>query len=101
MTAPTLEAPRPPTIWELTAEHLRLDEPTDTIGSPVLEVAVAETYVPVGPEVFGAWTGIRRINGEEFHGPVHHIGTTIPYTGARTCPCSTCQSTVAPQLRYD
>ena len=92
---------REPTSWELTAEALGLTAPTDTIGSTVYEVGADDAWITTTHDVFAAWTADRRINGSDHHGPIYNIGTTITYTGPRSCPCSTCQATVAPHHRKD
>jgi hypothetical protein len=74
--------------------------PTDDIATgPILEVQANANWVETSEDVFRAWTGGRRINGEEHHGPVYAFGTDTVYTGGRVCGCRTCQATVAPQHR--
>ena len=69
--------------------------PTDDVaGEPLLEVKTGGIWVATSEEIFRAWTGQRRINGDEHHGPVYSLGTEIMYTGARVCACKDCQSTV-------
>ncbi len=96
-------------IWELTADALGVypDDPvymSDVyIGvRHVFEIEVpGGAYIPVARDVFDAWVGLRRLDGDHHHGPVHCIGTGALYTGPRACPCTTCQSTTMPQLRMN
>jgi len=105
-TKPTPPAPRN-SIWELTwdaSPHLSstTDSPSDTaLPSPLYEVGLHGAYAPTSLSVFEAWTGDRRLNGSPHHGPIFNLGTTVSYTGPRSCPCSTCQATVDPQHRKD
>jgi hypothetical protein len=78
------------------------------IMNNVVEIFDGEEWIPATPELFRAWTGLRRIFGMEFHGPVWNFGTdpestpeAQPYAGARVCTCSECQKHVAPQLRLN
>lgn len=74
--------------------------PTDDVASgPIMEVFVNSSWVETTEGVFKSWTGPRRINGEEHHGPIYAFGTETVYTGARVCSCRMCQSTVEPKLR--
>ena len=98
--------PRRDSTWELTADALGIDPfippPSDTLATePLLEVCVSDNWIPAPRDMFDAWTGQRRINGEPHHGPVYHIGSSTLYTGMRLCPCTTCQGTAAPHLRYN
>jgi hypothetical protein len=106
-TKPSTPPPRSRnSIWELTWDY------TPTLGtatplsdsalpSPLYEVGTGGVFVTVSHDVFSAWTGHRRLDGSDHHGPVFNLGTTIQYTGPRTCPCSTCQSSIDPQHRKD
>ena len=75
--------------------------PTDDVAAnPILEVKVAENWVPADKDIWDAWTGLRRINGEDHHGPVHPIShPDRVWTGSRVCGCKTCQVNVAPAHR--
>lgn len=74
--------------------------PTDDVAAgPLMEVYVNSAWVATDEEIFKSWTGPRRINGDEHHGPVYALGTTTVYTGARICACKTCQSNVEPRYR--
>lgn len=91
-------------IWELTADAIGMlpdDYLVDAMmpGGHVYEVAAGDEWYVVHKDVFGSWVGPRRIDGEYYHGPIHNFGTTVLYTGARSCACTSCQSTVAPNLR--
>ena len=49
-----------------------------------------------------SWTGRRMIWGVEHHGPVYVIDSkddSKPFTGARICKCSVCQTDVHPVLK--
>ena len=65
------------------------------MSNPSFEKAVV---VPTD-DIFRSWTGERRINGDEHHGPVYALGSDVPYTGSRVCGCSECQSHVEPRFR--
>lgn len=72
----------------------------DIIIDPILEIRFGEAWVPADKDIWEAWTGLRRINGEDYHGPVHPV--THPdriWTGSRVCPCKTCQAHTEPKLR--
>lgn len=72
----------------------------DIIIDPILEVQVNGSWVATDKDIWDAWTGLRRINGEEHHGPVHPI--TRPekiWSGSRVCPCKTCQAHAEPRYR--
>lgn len=74
--------------------------PTDDIaGEPLLEVKVGSSWVETPDDVFRAWTGERRINGDEYHGPVFAFGTEVPYGGSRVCACRECEASVEPRNR--
>lgn len=69
--------------------------PTDDVaGEPLLEVKTGGIWVATSEDIFRSWTGPRRINGDEHHGPIYALGTQTLYTGARICACRECQSTV-------
>ena len=74
----------------------------DTIlDEPVLEVELNGAWVLVDRGLFSSWTGLRRINGEDHHGPVAYLGEDKEYRGHRVCPCPTCQSTVDGPYRHN
>ena len=74
--------------------------PTDDIATePITEVKVGPSWIEVTDDIFRSWTGERRINGDEHHGPVYALGSDVPYTGSRVCGCSECQSHVEPRFR--
>ncbi len=70
-------------------------------GTTALQIEHTDHPVPASPDVWRAWTGRRYVFGVEYHGPVYPLGKdeTVPWTGARVCSCSTCQSHVIPTLR--
>jgi hypothetical protein len=74
----------------------------DSIGEKVLQVMHGEEWIEVTEMVFRSWTGHRRINGEDHHGPVYNFGKVEnlkPYSGSRSCGCSVCQAHVQPRLK--
>ena len=76
--------------------------PTDDVASEaVLEVMYDGVWLLATPEFWNSWTGLRRRNGYDHHGPVRHLDADSLWQGARVCPCATCQSGVAPQFRYN
>jgi hypothetical protein len=110
LLATTTSTPNIPTrdsIWELTADYRNLfpDTPPnfDTASSqPLLEIAVEDgQYFATEEIVWDSWTGPRRRNGEDYHGPVYYTGTRTTYTGKRVCPCTTCSEATLPHLKYD
>ena len=86
-------------IWELTYDARPL-QPTDTIQpSPLYEVGLGGHFTPTTSDVFDAWTGPRRLNGLDHHGPIYNLGTQVPYDGPRHCACPTCEATASPVHR--
>lgn len=76
-------------------EHL-----TDDIASgPLLEILFEDVWILAEEDVFGCWTGLRRKNGEEVHGPIYPLGGTTFYTGARVCGCKACQEHVEAKFK--
>lgn len=74
--------------------------PTDDVADgPILEVELLDRWFLVDENTWRSWTGRRRKDGEDFHGKVFYLDSTHPYAGRRSCPCSTCQSTVDPHHR--
>lgn len=91
----------PPTsVWELTARY-SLPTGDDDVAAPrrVFEVCLDDSWTVTTQEIFTAWTGRRRFDGVEYHGPVYHLGTGSMYRGARVCPCPVCETSVEPQLK--
>lgn len=78
-----------------------IDHPTDDIASgPILEIEAAGIWIPTDQGIWESWTGLRKINGEDHHGPV--VPVLHPdriYTGHRVCPCRTCQAHVEPRFK--
>ena len=67
-----------------------------------LEIMVEDTWFPADPATWRAWTGQRRVWGQEYHGPVYAIDApSTAWSGKRICNCSACQSTVSPGLRLN
>ena len=101
LDTPVSSPRRRDTVWELTYDASSIDLPDTARSTPIYEVGIDAAYTPTTHDVFSAWTGPRRIDGTDYHGPVYHLGTTSQYTGPRTCSCSTCQATVAPADRLN
>lgn len=81
------------------ADDLSLTTPTrkfdDSIGDAIYQVKLKDDWVETTESIFRSWTGLRRINGEDHHGPIYNFGTDEalgPYTGNRACGCSACQA---------
>ena len=78
----------------------------DTLASgPTWEVGIATLrgateWLTTTEAVWTAWTGPRRRDGEEWHGPVYGMDGSGLYDGPRACPCGACQGTAKPELRY-
>lgn len=75
--------------------------PTDDVMSdPLLEVYAQGVWVVTERDIWDAWTGLRKRNGEDYHGDVHPISSpTNIWTGPRVCSCRTCQSHTDPKFR--
>jgi len=91
-------------IWELTWDYLPTlditDPPADAaLPTPLYEVGIAETYTQTSPDVFDAWTGPRRLNGQDYHGPVFTLGANLPYEGPRHCGCPSCETNTHPTAK--
>lgn len=94
----------------LDAEAL-VDDPTlmnrsvgdDVARGPVLEIQQKDQWVVVGDRLWNSWTGLRRRNGEDVHGPVFPldapVGSTAFFTGARVCSCRKCEEHVEPRFK--
>jgi hypothetical protein len=88
-------------IWELTHDYTPTlyssSDPTDSImPSPLYEVGIKDVFISTTEDVFYAWTGQRRLNGQTFHGPIYNLGTSTHYDGPRHCGCSICESHTLP-----
>ena len=72
-----------------------------TVREAIYEVEDSATWVEVPHSIFMAWTGCRRVNGADFHGPVYSVDATRskPWQGSRMCSCSACQEHVLPLFR--
>lgn len=86
------------------AENMEIPHTQDTAtgnSSAALQIEVSGLPVPTTIDVWRAWTGRRFVFGLEHHGPVYELGKdeSTPWSGARVCPCDTCQSHVIPTLR--
>jgi len=82
------------------ASAVPLPQDDELVPSLSMEIMAGDEYVAAAPEVWRAWTGQRRLWGQEYHGPVYPLGKDdMPWTGARVCGCKTCQEHVLPALR--
>lgn len=91
-----------PVPWALTILYAAAEQPWDTrpAGHHLeVEDTPGNWITAVSRDEWSAWTGRRRWNGVEYHGPVTYLGTTNPYRGPRVCSCPRCQSTVEAPLR--
>lgn len=90
-------------IWELTWDYSPSLDPDPTLDSllpnPLYEVALGNTYTTTSHDVFQAWTGPRRLNGQDYHGPIFNLGTNLPYDGPRHCGCSACETNTHPSAK--
>lgn len=84
----------------LVAPHRTFD---DSPGEKVLQVKLSDSWVEVTDSIFRSWTGDRRINGEDFHGPVYNFKdeSNKVYTGFRSCGCKVCQENVEPVFKMN
>ena len=57
----------------------------------LLEISMGGQIIPVDKFLWNSWTGVRYLNGDEYHGPVYMMGTSKLYDGSRICKCMTCQ----------
>lgn len=85
-------------LKDILADELGLKPPDrkfdDSIGTIIYQVKYGEDWIETTESIFRSWTGLRRINGDDHHGPVYNFGAEAPitpYTGNRTCGCLTCQ----------
>jgi len=58
-------------------------------------------WVPVAERMWRAWTGPRRVDGEDHHGPVWNLDTDVLWDGPRDCACPTCAASTRPPLRHN
>lgn len=93
-------------LKDILAEELGLAPPNrkfdDSIGDVIYQVKYGEDWIETTEAIFRSWTGLRRVNGDDHHGPVYNFGTDdkiIPYTGNRTCGCEACQVNVEAKFK--
>ena len=56
--------------------------------------ALTDEWKPLDKKTWLSWSGRRRLNGREYHGPIFFLGTDEPVVRqARVCPCDVCQQT--------
>jgi len=96
-----LSAPLAPrsSSWELTSDALFPHHTDDVSSSHIYEVEFEDSYMDVDESIFTSWTGARRLDGSNYHGPIYNMGTSTLYTGPRACSCSICSATTAPEHR--
>lgn len=77
----------------------------DAVPVTGMDVEVGDgTYIPADKNTWRSWTGLRKLLGQDFHGPVYNFGSpegSKPYAGFRTCSCSKCQEHVAVAFKYN
>lgn len=84
-------------IKELTPPPVATD---DILTTPILEVLINESWVATDEDIWKAWTGLRKINGEDYHGDVHPLAAPEQiWTGPRVCGCRKCQVNVEAKHR--
>lgn len=72
----------------------------DVATGPILEIKFQDAWVVTDPDIWGSWTGFRRINGEEHHGSVRPLAHPDKvWTGPRVCPCRVCQENTEVKYR--
>ncbi len=83
--------------WDSALENAPTD---DIVNEPILEIQVEGLWVMTDKDIWGAWTGMRRRNGVDFHGDVHLLSNPDKvWTGSRCCFCKTCQAHVEAKHR--
>lgn len=93
-------------LKDILADELGLKSPVrkfdDSIGTIIYQVKYGEDWIETPETIFRSWTGLRRINGDDYHGPVYNFNadeTGMPYTGNRTCGCMICQVDVEAKFK--
>jgi hypothetical protein len=85
------------------AEHLADSPGRDEATGPVLEILSGRRWFAVDRRLWDGWTGLRRVNGVDHHGPITYLDSPVsnpkPYTGSRSCGCRVCEASVPPSLR--
>jgi hypothetical protein len=67
-----------------------------------LEIYLEDKWVSVDERLWRAYTGFRRIDGTEYHGPIYGYDTRAIWTKIRRdCPCNKCQSLIAGEFRLN
>jgi hypothetical protein len=95
----TMNARETADIFEKIEKTLLGSRPTDDIATEDLrEISYDGKWILAEEDIFRSWTGLRRINGEDHHGPVQYMEGGL-YRGSRVCGCKTCQEHVEPRLR--
>ena len=86
-------------IFERINQILVDKKPTDDVATDdVREIDFHGKWILAEEDIFRSWTGLRRINGSDHHGPVQYMEGGL-YTGSRVCGCRTCQEHVEPKFR--
>ena len=86
-------------MFKVPANPLPTDEIIPHVG---LEVNIAaEEWIPATKVLWRSWTGLRKVWGMEYHGPVYNIDRddSVPFSGKRVCGCKICQEHVSPELK--
>jgi hypothetical protein len=48
-----------------------------------------------------SWLGVRRLDGDEYHDIIYIGDTQLVWDGVRECGCTTCTTSVKPELRHN
>lgn len=82
------------TIQTIDLRNIAPEHMTDDVaGQPVLEILYENAWILAPEDIWESWTGLRRKNGEDFHGDVRPLKEpTKIWTGSRVCSCRTCQT---------
>jgi hypothetical protein len=81
-------------------DHLVQMTGRDEMTGPVYEILSGKRWFPVTKALWTGWTGLRRLNGEEHHGPITYLDSPgRAYHGKRTCGCGVCEVGLPPSLR--
>lgn len=87
--------------FALAAPSPNPDEAAPNTGLQVWSLEF-DCWMPATRGVWEAWTDLRAVWGIPYHGPVYPLGAppgSAPWSGARTCGCSTCQEHVTADCR--
>lgn len=100
------------------ARDTALDAALDTLTPPVpgaddtllqghtYEVGIATLHgytewLTSDEDTWRSWTGLRKRDGEDHHGPIYVAGTERVWDGKRDCACARCSESMTPALRHN